>query len=141
MNIRDQIVEEAKKYLGVKWQHQGRTTYGIDCAGLIILVGHKLNLLSYDTKEYGRRPNGFSFLEEFRGQMSEKKVNERQNGDVLLFTEVQYPCHVGIYYKDKCETEMLIHSAAYRKKTVEDYLIPSGWLKKAVACFGYRGVE
>jgi cell wall-associated NlpC family hydrolase len=35
------IVSAARSWLGVPWRHQGRTRQGVDCAGLVVLVGRK----------------------------------------------------------------------------------------------------
>jgi cell wall-associated NlpC family hydrolase len=52
MTMREQIVEEARKYLGVRFRHQGRTVAGIDCAGLILNVGNDLGLIEYSETGY-----------------------------------------------------------------------------------------
>ena len=36
------IVAAARTWLGVPWRHQGRTRQGVDCAGLVVLVGRGL---------------------------------------------------------------------------------------------------
>lgn len=33
-----QIVEAARAFLGVPYQHQGRNTHGLDCAGLVLVT-------------------------------------------------------------------------------------------------------
>ena len=46
------IVAAARSWLGVPWRHQGRARQGIDCAGLVVLVGRGLGLTDYDTAAY-----------------------------------------------------------------------------------------
>ena len=65
----DTIVAAARSWLGVPWRHQGRTRQGVDCAGLVVLVGRELGLADYDTTAYGRRPEGQGFVEHFRAAM------------------------------------------------------------------------
>jgi cell wall-associated NlpC family hydrolase len=43
------IIAAARSWLGVPWRHQGRTRQGVDCAGLVVLVGRGLGLDDYDT--------------------------------------------------------------------------------------------
>ena len=45
----DAIIAAARAWLGVPWRHQGRTRQGVDCAGLVVLVGREFGLAAYDT--------------------------------------------------------------------------------------------
>jgi hypothetical protein len=60
------IIAAARSWLGVPWGHQGRTRQGVDCAGLVVLVGRGLGLADYDTTAYGRRLEGQGFVQHFR---------------------------------------------------------------------------
>jgi len=39
------VVAQARKYMGVRWAHQGRSPAGMDCAGLVIRVAQDLGLI------------------------------------------------------------------------------------------------
>jgi cell wall-associated NlpC family hydrolase len=50
------IVDYARKYLGVKFQHQGRSPTGCDCLGLVILAATEAGLnCSGDQPTYSHR--------------------------------------------------------------------------------------
>lgn len=134
---RDMIVEQARTWLGVKWRHQGRTRYGVDCAGLVIKVAHSLGLSKFDMFGYDRRGFQLSFVNVFREHMDEKSVNARETGDVLLFRDNLYPCHAAIVTCNR-GTEYVIHSSPKKRGTTEERLAPL--MPHVTHCFSFRGV-
>ena len=141
MPNRDDIVMEARSWLDVKWRHQGRTRNGIDCAGLVILIGKKFGLTDYDTHNYKPRTNGFEFVHHFRDNMDEKKLTEAVSGDVILFRDKAFPCHTGIL-SDKFGSPHIIHAYAPLLRVVEmPFQAPYTNGMKPIFCFQYRGIE
>jgi len=55
-----QVVDEARRWVGVPFRHLGRDKNGIDCVGLPIVVGKALSLFpdDFDSGVYGRLPTG-----------------------------------------------------------------------------------
>ena len=54
-----EILAAARTWLGTPWRHQGRLKgVAVDCGGLILGVGRELGLLDFDTRAYGRIPDG-----------------------------------------------------------------------------------
>jgi cell wall-associated NlpC family hydrolase len=53
-NIKDLIVQNARKFIGTPFRHSGRSTLGIDCAGLLYMSYHRagIDLPKGDGKEY-----------------------------------------------------------------------------------------
>ena len=142
MPNRDEVIAEARRWLDVPWKHQGRTRGGIDCAGLVILVGKTLGVVDYDTTNYQRRTHGHDFLNHFRKNMKEKPVINAIPGDVLLFRDKQFPCHstiVGLTNDGSALT--IIHAHALRRKVIEERLDQGDWMNLRVACFEYIGLE
>jgi len=137
---RKDIINEARKWIGVKWRHQGRTKLGIDCAGLVILVGKALGVVDYDTTNYQRRTHGTSFLKHFRMNMEEKAIVDAQPGDVLLFRDNQFPCHSTIV-AEIGGALTIVHAHALRKKVLEERLNQGDWMALRVACFKYKGLN
>jgi cell wall-associated NlpC family hydrolase len=86
----EQIVAAARAWLGVPWRHQGRTCQGIDCAGLVVLVGRALEICDYDTTAYSRRPEGQGFVQHFRACMDPVPLLEAVVGDILVFADAAY---------------------------------------------------
>ncbi len=72
-----EILAAARTWLGTPWRHQGRLKdAAVDCGGLILGVGNELRLLDFDTRAYGRIPDG----QQLRAL--------RQQGFMLLFVLV-----------------------------------------------------
>ncbi len=141
MPNRADIVAEARSWVGVRWQHQGRTRLGIDCAGLIENVGKGVKLVGHVAKaNYQRRTHGTLFLKNFKDHMKQKPINEAVLGDVLLFRDKQYPCHSAIV-GERNNTHTIIHAHALKRKVLEEPLNQGDWLDKRVACFEFIGVE
>ena len=60
----DDIIRVANWFVGVPYRHQGRNKMGLDCAGLIIVVGDMLNLMKEDgPRGYPRRPDTKRFTQ------------------------------------------------------------------------------
>lgn len=53
---RGALVAAARAHLGVRWQHQGRTPHGLDCAGLVALALRDIGFTPYDATGYPRQP-------------------------------------------------------------------------------------
>lgn len=141
MTYRTEVIDEARTYLDVPWRHQGRTRFGIDCAGLIVLIGRKFSLLpsDYDVAGYSRRPNEFDFIKAFRDNMDERPLFEAQPGDAVTFIDGPYPCHVGIL-TIKYDVLHFVHAYAGCRKTIEQPYTGE-WQRKATHCFAYRGIR
>ena len=136
----DDIINAARGWLNVRWQHQGRTEHGIDCAGLVILVGKDLGLLDYDFSTYDRLPQQTAFLYHFEDNMDPVELGAECDGDVLVFRQEQYPCHCGIL-STKYNKPHLIHAHMPRRRVMEEPYDEKEWKGKFVAAFRYRGVE
>ncbi len=134
------IIMAAREWIGVRWQHQGRTIHGIDCVGLILKVGQELKLVDFDTTNYQRRTHGTLFLKHFKEHMKQKPILEGIPGDVLLLRDAQYPCHSTII-GERNNTQTIIHAHALKRKVLEEPLNQGDWLDKRVACFEFIGVE
>jgi cell wall-associated NlpC family hydrolase len=55
------LLDEARTWVGVPFQHQGRSRFGVDCAGFVVALMRSAGELPGDFRDvcnYGRRPNG-----------------------------------------------------------------------------------
>ncbi len=130
---------DARSWLGVPWVHQGRTRLGIDCAGIVTVIGNEHGLLSFDTTNYQRRTHGTLFLRYFRTHMDQKHLDDILPGDALLFRDSAFPCHCSIYsLRDGVPS--FVHADLKRKKVVETPLSEADWMDRRVACFAYKGI-
>lgn len=138
---RSEIVKAAKSFLGQKWVHQGRNRTGLDCAGLIVLVGRDCDLLPsgfQDFTNYQRRPDGVKFKQLFDKYADEIPFIQVQDGDIAIFGEGRYGYHCGILYKEN-DTLYIIHSYCERGKVVKEPFTDK-WRKVLKHTYKYRGV-
>lgn len=120
--LEDQIVEEAKTWVGVPFRHLGRNRRGVDCIGLVICVAHELNLSDFDTKQYARRPNLKEFITGFKTHMDRVDLKNAGHGHVLLTREIRFPAHCGILEVDPTGQKWLIHAYQAFGKVVRESL-------------------
>jgi cell wall-associated NlpC family hydrolase len=130
---REDIVLEARRWIGTRYKHQGRSLAGVDCAGLIIKVAHNLQLTTHDEANYARRPNGYAMMRSLEMHASSVK-RDPLPGDILLFSFQGFPQHLGI----RSNTGM-IHSFATARKVVE-HAYDDLWKSRLVAVYEYPGV-
>lgn len=133
MITREQIVSEARSFLGARWQHQGRTINAVDCAGLVIKVAHNLKLSAFDETNYARRPDSYRLIELLEEHMI-RKPGQPKPGDVLLLSFQGAAQHLAI-----CTQVGMLHAYAPARKVVEHGL-NDDWRKKIVDVYGYPGV-
>ncbi|KWI90202.1 hypothetical protein WM08_15210 [Burkholderia ubonensis] len=94
MATRQQVVDEARTWLGTRWQHQGRLRgVGVDCAGLVVCVMRAVGADVADVEGYTRRPDG-SLLDIVRARSLPADVAAA--GDVAVFAWDSDPCHLAI---------------------------------------------
>lgn len=129
---RSAVIEHARSYIGTRWKHQGRTREGVDCVGLIVNSMIANGKPVDDFTGYTRRPSSDKFLTYFldRGGVYTKKQNVAE-GDILIFSEKSYPCHVG-FYSIKNGNPHLLHAHLPKRKVVEEPFAEI-WHKKLVA--------
>lgn len=106
------VVEAARQLLGVPFAHQGRSSAGVDCAGLVVLAHRAVGREVRDAYGYGRQPHDGMMrrhlVESFR------PVQEPQLGDVLLMAFAEEPQHLAIY-----AGRTIIHAYERAGKVVE----------------------
>ncbi|MGB8437639.1 MAG: NlpC/P60 family protein [Burkholderiales bacterium] len=133
------VVTTARTYLGVPWRHQGRSRLGLDCAGLVVLIGRELELSDHDRTGYSRHAQGLGFVDAFREAMDSVPLASMRLGDVLLFADEAYPCHCGILSEAR-GTPHFLHAHAPRRKVMEEPL-SAEWRQKLRFAFRFRGLE
>lgn len=56
-----QLIDEARKWLSVPYRNQGRDRSGVDCGGLLLVVGRALELTEMEHLGYSNSPDGETF--------------------------------------------------------------------------------
>lgn len=136
--MRQQIVDEARTWLGVPWRHLGRNRQGIDCVGLGVVVAQALGITDYDTREYGRTPKP-GLLAGLRRVAIEIPIDDILPGDFLVMRGTAYPYHVA-FVSEKHGVRHIIHAHASRRMVVEEPYIHE-WPGLTVAAFRFKGIE
>lgn len=94
---REDVVQEARTWIGTPFQHQGRVKgVGSDCVGIIIGVMRDLGISDFDTKNYSRYPNVQMMGRLLREQLEEIKIDEAGPGDVLWIKVKGSPQHLAM---------------------------------------------
>lgn len=147
----DDIVKQARTWLGTKYHHQGRlkatTTHsgGVDCFGLIIGVARELEirgangklLHEYDETDYSVYPNGIRLKKFLDKHLIRTERNQIELGDVLMFKIFKHPQHLGIA-SDFVSGELgIIHCYSGSEQVVEHLLSPA-WQRMLVGVYRFR---
>lgn len=111
-----EVVQAARAFLGAPYHHQGRSAYGMDCAGLIVAAYAALGITLIDLPAYGREPwrDGLRRCVEDNFQRADREV---EPGDILLLRVRREPQHLAIV-----TDRGMIHSYASVGKVVETSL-------------------
>jgi len=143
MNIREQIIEEARSWIGTRWQHQGRVKRneqfqgGVDCLGLILGVGNALQLFpdTLDYHNYNRLPHDNLLLKECDRYAIKKPIIAAMPGDILVFRMTAEPQHLALF----TDKNTIVHAYIQAHAVVENSL-GEEWMNKLVAAYSYPGV-
>jgi hypothetical protein len=96
-------------------------------------------LSDYDIVTYPREPVSSQFLSHFTGGGGTRiPIVQALPGDLLIFREQHFPCHVGILSERGGQTT-IIHAHATRRMVIEEPMI-SVWAEKRVAAVRLPGV-
>ncbi|MDN7456603.1 NlpC/P60 family protein [Burkholderia cenocepacia] len=136
MATRDQIVAEARSWLGTPYRHQGRLKgVSVDCAGLVVGVAQALGLPALDMSGYARRPDG-SLRDFVHGQTEAVAPGAQQGGDIVIFQWQNAPVHLALLTAPDC----IIHAFAINREVCE-HGIDEKWLLNIVGYRKFSGVE
>jgi len=145
--MRDQIVIEARRWLGTPYHHQAVVRgVGVDCVGLIRGVGHATGALPEDAEAwerfagYSRIPNPRRMGEGMR-QFLRPLEFPPQCGDIAwLQWRPDLPMHLAILASDCRGDSTLIHSYSEAGGVVEHGLSPE-WLARVKSWWRYPMLE
>lgn len=118
-----QLADAARKYKGVKWKHIGRTIFGLDCCGLILVSCRDLGYDFEEVTPYQRIPSGYDIVRECERYLVRGDRQEIVPNDVILFRQNVYPAHMGVIGQLNGQLS-LIHAYAKVGRVVEEYFDP-----------------
>lgn len=86
----------ARECLGTRFRHQGRVPgVGLDCVGLVAVVGHRLGLMTHDATDYAAMPDEAA-LRSHIDAAGFTPVTDARPGDVALMRLTRAAQHVAI---------------------------------------------
>ncbi len=134
-----QIIKTARKYIDVPWEHQGRSYFGVDCLGLLVLVAKELKFNPIDVIDYSMFYNPKLLIKGFLNNGCRKiAISNAVSGDMVLINVGKAPMHVGILsWKDN--VRHIIHSYRPAKFVREEEVYPM-LKKRFFISFAYPGL-
>lgn len=133
--MRQDVVDEARKWIGTPWRHHGRNKFGIDCVGLGVVVVRALNITQYDSLDYGRTPTP-GLLDHLRHVADEIPIADIEPGDFITIQDSAYPFHVA-FVSEKYGVPHIIHAHARRRTVVEEPYV-NEWPGLTTHAFRFR---
>ena len=144
MTTRQQIIDEARTWLGTPFHHQGRLKgVGADCAGVVDGVARAFGFSGNVPVNYGRQPDCKAMKAVLNEHMDPIPVAEATLADVLWFAFDGDPQHVGII------TDIgILHSYSLRShlsgleagRCVE-HRLNDLWRKRIRGAWRFRGID
>lgn len=135
MITRTQIVEEGRQWIGAPYLHQGRSRYGIDCLGLIILTLQKVGMKIPDHCNYPPQYDARQLLEGCQKYLQQISTANINIGSILLFQVYNQPRHLAI-----ATNRGMIHIRGGRSSHVTEVPIPPQWQKRIHSVYDVPGV-
>lgn len=133
-----ELINAARKYLGVPFRHRGRSAHSLDCVGLGWLAYADCGVVLPDLRHYGREPHQgrmMAALEMALGKpVGHGPMADLQVGDVGVFNYNGEPHHVGLIGMTSYGELSLIHADSLAGKVVEGRL-DEVWRARLTAVF------
>lgn len=151
MATREQVVAEAKEWIGTRWKHQGKLKgVGCDCAGLIIGVGLNAQAMTIDfdgwvakaVEGYSMRPNPKTMLLALNHWMIRIRKDEAGAGDVVYRSYGGDPQHLGILtglMRDP--SSGIIHALVWPSRKVVEHRTDEEWYSQVMSAWRFPGLE
>lgn len=127
------LVEAARAYIGVRFRHRGRTSRGLDCAGLVWAAYNDLGVTLPDFRLYGPEPHQDGLTRHVAAALgavvaaAPVSAGQLQPGDVIILRFEREPHHVGIVGEHNyggTGALTLIHADGMEGRVLEQRLTP-----------------
>lgn len=147
----EQIVAQARTWLGTKYHHQGRLKKsahgpgGVDCIGLIIGIidelgiqdGEGNSLVHADETNYSMYPEQGRLVKSIQQHLREVPIEQMAVGDVLLFKTFKDPQHVGLLTQYPGGGPGMIHCNSSAGQVVEQPF-SMAWVKMLTHAYRFK---
>lgn len=147
MTIRDDLIAEARSWVGTPWQHQQACKQiGCDCIGLIVGAARPFGLSepwysgqAAKYRAYGVQPRSDVLLAGCHEFLDSIKPSDAIKGDILLFKFLNDPMHFG-FLSIAHDPRYMIHGY-YGSGKVSENRIDDKWARRIVGAFRFRGID
>lgn len=120
---RVRFVEAARACIDVPWRHQGRTTSGLDCGGLVVFALGSIGRLTADITGYPRLAYRGSLEDALRANFGDPLPAARmQVGDLALIRFTGAPNHIVIIADYLYGGFSMVHAYAPERRVIEQRL-------------------
>lgn len=122
------LVESARKYLGVKFRHRGRSPRGLDCAGLPWLAYKDCGVDLPDFRLYGPEPHNDGLIRHITAALGDPvcvapvRPADLQAGDIAVIRFEIEPHHVTIVTDYPLGGFAVLHADGHYGKVIEHRL-------------------
>lgn len=138
---REDVQAEARKWLHVPYRQKGRSRTGIDCLGVLVVVGRAF-AVPHEEHEYTDWPNpDHQILRVLGRYLTRLPTTTALPGLVGVFAERRLPGHIGIF-TERHGVPHLIHA-----RLRPGFVLEEPWLQvphaelRLIALFGFPGLE
>jgi len=145
MTTREEVISEARTWIGTPFGHQERTKgLAVDCIGLLIGMGRQLNMVApdFDFSGYPRIPDGHTLIEHCEAHMTRISQDKMRPGDAIVIAFDSDPQHFGVLTQYRHGGLAIVHAASKYGKVIETRLMfgTSPLSMKFVAAYRLPGV-
>lgn len=132
------LVAAARKYLGVRFRHLGRSKHSLDCVGLGDISFRDCGVRLPIPRHYGREPFQDRLMGSLREALGEPLASGAvpQPGDVGVFRFRDEPHHVALIGDAPYGGLTLIHAdSSPGVRCVVEHRLDDWWMERLVAVF------
>lgn len=133
------IITEAKSWLGVRFKKGGRDRMGVDCVGLLVNIGRNCGLDIEDTVEYAFNPDPAKFQQLVYNQTDPVTFEGLTPGSIVILRQSVFPMHTGILSRDHHGRLTIINANLHKRQVVEQPYVD--WKNQVICLRKYKGIE
>jgi hypothetical protein len=142
MDQREHVIACARRFMDVRFRHQGRSVAGVDCLGLLLLTAEEAGVTFGGTEaktlgvpRYGVRPDTTLLKQKLDEFLDPVITHEIRPADIVLLRVHGSPQHLAIITDYPMRGELgMIHAYAPAGKVVEHRYDPV-WRKETYAAY------
>lgn len=138
---RAEIALAAREWVDVPYRKRGRSPQGIDCIGLVVMLGRRFEIPHVDEPYYTDWPDPERrLLRVFTTYLRRAPVHSPLLGTVGIFAGNILPCHTGVFSELHGQPHV-IHARLDLNRVIEQAWRPGDGEGRLVARFMFPGLE